>query len=423
MSVSRTTARRRSVALLAAGGLLTAGLTAVTAQSAAAPNGPRRLYIVQLDERPIAAYTGGVRGYARTAPRKGVKVDVRSAAAQRYGRFLTRRQDRALARVGGEQVVYRYRVALNGVAVRMSRRAADELRRAPGVTAVTRNRINKMDTQRTPTFLGLDRRGGLWDQTGGRDGDAGPRHPGRHRRLRHLAGEPQLRRRGPPPTQPVPGRLPAGRAVPRHHVQQQGRRREVLQRVLPAAGPASQRVPLAARRQRPRLAHCRHGRRQLPGAGPGRGTRPRPDQRDGARREARDLQGLLERRRGRLRHGRQRRRDRRGGRRRRRRHQLLDQRVAREHLRRPRRERVLQRGECRGLRRCLGRQQRARCVHCRPQQPVGHHRGGGHPRPRRSGLGHARQRQHLPGQVDHGRGRPRAAGELDRGRARRCAGA
>lgn len=173
MSAIRPTAHRRTVALLAAGGLLTAGLTAVTTPSAAAPNGPRRLYVVQLDERPIAAYTGGVVGYSRTAPRPGAKVDVRSAAAQRYAAFLTRRQNRALARIGGERVVYRYRVALNGVAVRMSRRAADELRRAPGVTAVTRNRIQAVDTQRTPAFLGLNRRGGLWDQTGGRDGDAG----------------------------------------------------------------------------------------------------------------------------------------------------------------------------------------------------------------------------------------------------------
>ncbi len=174
MSVRRPTVPR-TVALLAAGGLLTAGLTAGTTATAegAAPAGPRRLYVVQLDERPIAGYTGGRTGYARTAPRPGARVDVRTPAARRYARFLERRQDRALARIGGEQLVYRYRVALNGMAVRMTRRAAEELRRAPGVAAVTRNRIHRMDTQRTPAFLGLDQPGGLWDRTGGLDGDAG----------------------------------------------------------------------------------------------------------------------------------------------------------------------------------------------------------------------------------------------------------
>ena len=175
MPIRNTGARRRAAAaFLTAGSLVAAGLTATTAQSAvAAPSSPRGLYIVQLEDAPVAAYTGGEAGYAATAPRRGQKVAVDSVAAQRYSAFLERKQDRALARVAGEDVAYRYTVSLNGFAARMSAADADVLRRSEGVVAVTKNQINDLDTSSTPEFLGLTQPGSLWDQTGGRDGQAG----------------------------------------------------------------------------------------------------------------------------------------------------------------------------------------------------------------------------------------------------------
>jgi hypothetical protein len=91
----------------------------------------------------------------------------------RYTAFLQRRQDRVLARVPDANVAYRYSVALNGFAARMSAADADMLRRSDGVLAVTKNRLVKPDTSSTPRFLGLTEEGSLWDQTGGLDGDAG----------------------------------------------------------------------------------------------------------------------------------------------------------------------------------------------------------------------------------------------------------
>ncbi len=166
--------RRAAAALVGVGALLAAGLTAVSAPTAtAAPTSPRALYIVQLDAPPVAGYDGGLRGYAATAPKRGAKLDLGSTAAQRYAAHLERQQDRALARVAGEEVVYRYDVSLNGFAARMSAADADLLRRSDGVAAVTKNEINKLDTSSTPRFLGLTEPGSLWDQTGGRDGKAG----------------------------------------------------------------------------------------------------------------------------------------------------------------------------------------------------------------------------------------------------------
>lgn len=166
--------RRRALAALAAGGLLTTGLTAATTTAAgAAATEPSDLYVVQLGDQPVSGYDGRVRGFARTAPAKGAKVDVDSAASLSYTAYLDRQQAKVLERVEGEEVVYSYRVALNGFAARMSPRAAEQLRRAPGVLAVTVNEVRTMDTITTPDFLGLRQPDGLWSKTGGINGRAG----------------------------------------------------------------------------------------------------------------------------------------------------------------------------------------------------------------------------------------------------------
>ncbi len=116
----------------------------------------------------------------------------------------------------------------------------------------------------------------------------------------------------------------------------------------------------------------------------------------GAGREDRDVQGLLGRRRraGRLLQLRQRRGHQRRGRRRRRRHQLLDrrhQRVERARLGGPGLPRRVER---RGVRRQLGRQQRARRQHARPPGALGDHGRCGDVPPRLPGR-RARQRRAL----------------------------
>src|SRR5436190_21834930 len=55
-------------------------------------------YIVQLAAPPVAAYKGGAKGFAATAPASaGAKVDTRSAAARAWSRELDDRQASVLA--------------------------------------------------------------------------------------------------------------------------------------------------------------------------------------------------------------------------------------------------------------------------------------------------------------------------------------
>ena len=86
-------------------------IPAATAQKADASG----IYIVQLKDTPIIAYTGDVAGYAATKPGKGQKINRNSRNVKKYAAFLEKQQNRAIDSVGAEKV-YNYRFALNGFA-------------------------------------------------------------------------------------------------------------------------------------------------------------------------------------------------------------------------------------------------------------------------------------------------------------------
>ena len=83
-----------------------------------------------------------------------------------YVAYLDGRHNQAVARVGGRKV-YDYRYSFNGFAAALTAAQAEALRTAPDVLAVTGDELQTGDTSSTPTFLGLDQLGGLWDDTGG----------------------------------------------------------------------------------------------------------------------------------------------------------------------------------------------------------------------------------------------------------------
>ena len=174
MSDSRwTKVRNRTFTALAAFGLVAATLTATApAQAAPDPTQDRVYkagdYIVMLTDTPAAAYRGTVRGYPATRPAPGKKFDPTTAAAKKYRGFLKAKHDRLLARVGAD-AYYDYTVALNGFAVHLSSKQAETLSKAPGVLAVTPDRVRTVDTFNSPEFLGLRDEGSLWDQVGGQD--------------------------------------------------------------------------------------------------------------------------------------------------------------------------------------------------------------------------------------------------------------
>ncbi len=125
------------------------------------------VYIVRMSEDPAVAYKGGVPGLRATRPARGQKIDPNDARVADYVAYVDSRHDAALVRAGGGRKVYDYRYSFNGFAAELSEQQAAKLATDPGVLSVSRDELVDMDTSSTPTFLGLDAPGGLWDQLGG----------------------------------------------------------------------------------------------------------------------------------------------------------------------------------------------------------------------------------------------------------------
>jgi len=133
-----------------------------------APQATNSVYIIQMADDPVVAYDGGVPGYAATKPAKGKKIDPNDSKVVKYVAHLVSKHDAALQKVGGGRKLYDYKYTYNGFAAELTSAQAAKLAKAPGVVAVTKDEILKLDTNRTPGFLGLDDpSSGLWEQLGG----------------------------------------------------------------------------------------------------------------------------------------------------------------------------------------------------------------------------------------------------------------
>ena len=167
--------RRTQLSAVLGAGALVAGLATVVAASPAeaAPSASTATYLVQLADAPAAGYTGGVPGYARTKPATGAKIDAAAPAVSRYRGYLAQRQDGVLRSAASARTLHRYSVTFNGFAASMTSSDAAKLARTAGVKAVLKDEARKLDTTRTPEFLGLTKRGGIWDQLGGPQRNAG----------------------------------------------------------------------------------------------------------------------------------------------------------------------------------------------------------------------------------------------------------
>ena len=126
------------------------------------------VYIVQLSDAPVLSYAGGIAGRAATGPSGSARNWTRTAATSPATRNTSMRvTTRPSARAGGRKL-YSYRYSFNGFAARLSRAAqAEALKTSPGVVRVTKDELRTANTSSTPTFLGLDAPGGLWDRLGG----------------------------------------------------------------------------------------------------------------------------------------------------------------------------------------------------------------------------------------------------------------
>lgn len=127
----------------------------------------KHTYIVQMLGTPAVAYTGGLPGLAATKPAKGQKIDPNAPNVRKYLDHLAEKHDRALEKVGGGKKLYSYGFVLDGFAAELTEAQAAKLEGMKDVFAVTKDEKLELDTSSTPSFLGLDAPGGLWDQLGG----------------------------------------------------------------------------------------------------------------------------------------------------------------------------------------------------------------------------------------------------------------
>jgi len=134
----------------------------------------RRSYIVQLADKPVASYTGGVAGLPATKPAAGARLDVSAADVQAYIGYLEQKKNDVLSTLDATQVTHKYNVVFNGFAALLTDAEVKALKGDPSVAAITADEERQLDTNYTPAFLGLDKvTEGLWNQQAGGKSKAG----------------------------------------------------------------------------------------------------------------------------------------------------------------------------------------------------------------------------------------------------------
>jgi subtilisin family serine protease len=142
----------------------------VAAQAAFAAEPTRKSYIVQLADKPAAAYTGGIQSLRATKPMAGKRLDPESSDVRAYVDFLEQRKAGVLRSLSGAAVTHQFNLVFNGFAAQLSDDEVRALKKNPAVARVSANVLMHTSTSYTPSFLGLDKPGGLWDQVGGKSG-------------------------------------------------------------------------------------------------------------------------------------------------------------------------------------------------------------------------------------------------------------
>lgn len=127
----------------------------------------RRPYIVQLNDRPVASYTGNVAGLPATKPAAGKRLDFNAANVVRYTDYLVQKQSAVRAQVANAPLLHEYKVVLNGFSAMLTDDEVRLLQANSNVATIAPDEARQLQTNYTPTFLGLDQPGGLWSQLGG----------------------------------------------------------------------------------------------------------------------------------------------------------------------------------------------------------------------------------------------------------------
>ncbi|WP_295993590.1 S8 family serine peptidase [Rugamonas sp.] len=136
--------------------------------SAAHADDVRRPYLIELADQPVAAYSGGLSGLRATHAASGQRIDLGTDAVQQYSGYLTRQQNAVKSLVAAAPVSHQYQLVFNGFAARLTDAEVHALKASGQVARISPDEARHVLTNYTPTFLGLDAPGGLWDQLGGK---------------------------------------------------------------------------------------------------------------------------------------------------------------------------------------------------------------------------------------------------------------
>ncbi len=150
--------------------------------------GPRETYVVQLSEAAVLNYRGAKAGFAATKPSSGSKLDRTSGAVQSYVSYLEDSHDRLLASVGAQDSkIYSFRYALNGFSASLTSDQVSRLERSGVVARIWHDTEQRIQTNNSAVFLGLQNvNGGLRSDLGLRgediviaviDSGVAPNHP------------------------------------------------------------------------------------------------------------------------------------------------------------------------------------------------------------------------------------------------------
>lgn len=120
-----------------------------------------QIYIIQLNDAPLAAYRGGLRDLVATSPEVtgARKLDVTSSASRAYGGFLAEKRAEFLQRAAEQlgrtpEVGYIYDVVLNGLTLKLTPAEAARVAALPGVKQVEPRQVRQLLTDRGPTWIG-----------------------------------------------------------------------------------------------------------------------------------------------------------------------------------------------------------------------------------------------------------------------------
>jgi uncharacterized repeat protein (TIGR01451 family) len=127
--------------------------------------------VVQLADEPLASYEGGVAGIPATSPKVTKKeLNANSKAARDYTRYLEGKQSAfkkdAAKLAPSADIQGDYQVALNAVTVTIKADEIAQLRRLPGVVSVLPDKLEQLDTNVSPEFIGAPT---AWAQDGGQE--------------------------------------------------------------------------------------------------------------------------------------------------------------------------------------------------------------------------------------------------------------